>query len=587
MLKHKFVVAIFLFNSYLFSQNINQEDINLDIKNSFSKKYSTYLINPDTLKNYYIKEQYASYWIDNNGLKSIAIDFVDKVKNDPVYKPSAQSLFKLNIVDELTNSLDKESLDYSKNLIKLELLLTEIYEKYATYLIKGSINWKEFQSKLKDLKNSKEIDGQWDRHENKSNNQIILKQMIENNDIEVLSKKLDITYPNSKKLILAIDDLEKVIENGDYIKLPSFKTLRLGDYGENVKFLRERLAQSYDVTTTCTDTIVIDKLVTNNTILTSQVSSSETLLEEPTNIISVPCDEFFDEELKQQVISFQKQHGLYADGIVGANTQVFLNKSAKEKISQIRLNIERMRWLPRNFGEKYLLVNIPEYNLKLIENNDIKLDMAVIVGEQKFPTPIFSDNMSYVVLNPTWNIPVSIAKSEVIPKLLKDPNYLVAKGIDIYAGWDSQSEKIDHKDIIDHLILEDGAGLSNFRLAQTPSNNNPLGKMKFMFPNKHAVYLHDTPGKSLFGNARRAYSHGCIRLSQPDKLLSTLADDNKNINLDKVNDILKDNKEKSIGLNQKVPIHIVYLTSWVDNEGILQFREDIYNYDKMQKELLN
>lgn len=587
MLKHKFVVAIFLFNSYLFSQNINQDEITLDIKNSFSKKYSTYLINPDTLKNYYIKEQYASYWIDNNGLKSIAIDFVDKVKNDPVYKPSAQSLFKLNIVDELTSSLDKESLDYSKNLIQLELLLTEIYEKYATYLIKGSINWKEFQAKLKDLKDLKEIDGQWDRHENKSNNQIVLKQMIENNDIEVLSKKLDITYPNSKKLILAIDDLEKVIENGDYIKLPAFKTLRLGDYGENVKFLRERLAQSYDVTTTCTDTIVIDKLVTNNTILASQVSSSETLLEEPKNIISVPCDEFFDEELKQQVISFQKQHGLYADGIVGANTQVFLNKSAKEKISQIRLNIERMRWLPRNFGEKYLLINIPEYNLKLIENNDIKLDMAVIVGEQKFPTPIFSDNMSYVVLNPTWNIPVSIAKNEVIPKLLKDPNYLAAKGIDIYAGWDSQSEKMDHQDIIDHLILEDGAGLSSFRLAQTPSNNNPLGKMKFMFPNKHAVYLHDTPGKALFGNARRAYSHGCIRLSQPDKLLSTLADDNKNINLDKVNDILKDNKEKSIGLNQKVPIHIIYLTSWVDNEGILQFREDIYNYDKMQKELFN
>ena len=246
-----------------------------------------------------------------------------------------------------------------------------------------------------------------------------------------------------------------------------------------------------------------------------------------------------------------------------------------------------MRWLPRDLGEKYLLVNVPEYKLRLYENNHIILNMAVIVGDKKFPTPIFSDKMSYVVLNPSWNIPDSIAKNEIIPKLLKDPNYLADKGIDIYAGWNGSPEKVDSKDVIDSAILEDEEYLRNFRFSQTSNEDNPLGRMKFMFPNKHSVYIHDTPAKSLFANSRRAYSHGCIRLSKPEELLSIIANEDKNLNIEKVNEILSSKvSEKSIGLDKKIPIHIIYLTSWVDENSVLQFREDIYNFDKIQKELL-
>lgn len=302
--------------------------------------------------------------------------------------------------------------------------------------------------------------------------------------------------------------------------------------------------------------------------------------------VIISCEEIFDEDLKNAVISFQKSHGLYADGIVGLQTQKFLNKSAKEKIEQIRVNLERMRWLPRDFGEKYLLINIPDYRLKMVENNDIKLNMAVVVGEKKHPTPIFSDNMSYIVLNPNWNIPESIAKKEILPKLLKDPNYLASKGIDIYQGWHKDSEKVETTEVLDTLILQDVEAVPNFRFTQGPSDENPLGKMKFMFPNKHAVYLHDTPAKSLFNNARRAYSHGCIRLSRPDELLMTIANDDKNLNIEKVTQILETETEKAIGLSKKIPVHIIYLTSWVDDNGELQFREDIYDYDKIQEELI-
>lgn len=177
-------------------------------------------------------------------------------------------------------------------------------------------------------------------------------------------------------------------------------------------------------------------------------------------------------------------------------------------------------------------------------------------------------------------------KKELIPKLIENPNYLESKEITAFSNWRDESETISNKELIDSIILENPEALQGLRLAQAPGTQNPLGRMKFMFPNKHAVYLHDTPNKYLFANSRRAYSHGCVRLSKPNELLELLSQDNQNIDPNKVTEILKDKKEKSISLNQKLPIHIIYLTSWVDKNGVLQFREDIYNYDKIQRELL-
>ena len=579
MLNYKLALPILLLNSYLFSSNID-----LELENYLNKGAKTTLIKADRLKTYYLNSK-KSYWLDENGLKNISLEFINLVKNDPVYKPKANELFNINTLESKISSLDKDSQNYNKELLDIEILLTEIYDKYSGFLLRGSIKWDEFQKKLKEVR-LKDIDVQWDRVFVKNDTKKILEDMISSNNIEVIQEKLDTNYPHKKELAKSIDNLEKIIEAGDYIKLPAFKTLRLGDNGDNVKILRDRLFQSNDLQKTCQNSVNIGNIVTNN-IETEQDSKKEKdETKEETFSQTIPCEEYFDEDLKEAVVSFQKQHGLLSDGIVGASTQAFLNKSAKEKIKQIRLNIERMRWLPRDFGEKYLIVNIPEYNLKMIENNEIKLDMAVIVGDVKFPTPIFSDKMSYIVLNPAWNIPSSIIKKELIPKLVKDPSYLASQGIDIYAGWDSESGKMDTKEIIDSLILEDGAGLSSFRMAQSPGSKNPLGKMKFMFPNKHSVYLHDTPNKYLFANARRAYSHGCIRLSKPNDLLDILSSDNQNIEKSKINEIFNDKKEKALNLNNKLPIHIIYLTSWVDKDGVLQFREDIYNYDKLQKEFI-
>ena len=580
MLKLKLVVFILILNCSLFA-NINNFEVEAkkNTKILLNKNYEMLLINKKSLENYYVTNNFKPFWIDENGIKNIGLSLVEKIKNDPVFKPNTSKIFRLNEVINSINTLNKSNENYIENLVKIDFMLTELFDRYATFLSNGFVDWNIFEEKLAELEKEKEIKAHWEKFTLNKNPKLLIKKVIETNDLSGVLKEIDFNYPNVEKLILAIDELEKIVANGGYTKIPEFKPLRLGDVSEVLPILRKRLFQSNDLNKQCENSDNQNLVINNN-----YPPEQATVIEE----LKKNCENIFDENLKNAIISFQKKHGLYADGIVGLQTQRFLNISAERKISIIRLNLERMRWLPRNLGEKYLVINVPEYRLRMYENNDIKLNMAVIVGDTKFPTPIFSDKMSYVVLNPNWNIPESIAKNELIPKLLKNPNYLADNGIDIYAGWNGAVEKVDSKEVLDSAILQDVENLSNFRFSQTSNKENPLGKIKFMFPNKHSVYIHDTPGKSLFTYARRAFSHGCIRLSKPEELLSTIASEDKNLDINKANEILANATvtEKSIGLDKKIPIHIIYLTSWVDENGVLQFREDIYNFDKMQKELL-
>ena len=588
------VVTIAILNGYLYANTIEnkteikektfvKKDLEKISKKILEKEYQSLLIDKKILKEYYQYNNYDLYWMNENSMKEVAIYLLDKIKNDPVLKPYANNIFKLNEVTEKLTQLDKNTNKTQESLISIDFMLTELYDKYMTYILKGSIDWKAFEEKLSMIKKETEINAQWDKYSLIKNPKMLLKKAVENNDLASVFKEVDFNYPNVEKLILAINDLEAISANGGYAKIPEIKSLRIGETSEIVKALRTRLSQSKDLIKTCENTVNVENIVTNNTTNGNPENTEAIQNNIPKEAIS--CENYFDEDLKTAVISFQKNHGLYADGIVGSLTQKFLNMSANEKIEQIRINLERMRFLPRDLGEKYLIVNIPEFKLKLIEDHTVKLSMNVVVGESKHPTPIFSDNMSYIVLNQKWNITDSITKKEIIPKLIKDPNYLASKGIDIYSSWHPESEKMNTQDIIDAFILEDLDSMPNFRLTQSPSSENPLGRMKFIFPNKHAVYMHDTPAKSLFSNARRAYSHGCIRLSKPQELLNIIASEDKSLDLGKIDSILKETNEKSIGLSKKIPVHLVYLTSWVDEEGQLQFREDVYNYDKIQKSL--
>jgi murein L,D-transpeptidase YcbB/YkuD len=585
-----------------------EELISIDLKNELKLNQKLLFTTNKYLRTYYKQNNYLPFWFDEKGIKEVSLTLLDSIKNDPVIEPHATKAFKLEKILDALSNIDKSPENYNKSMIQIDFMLTEIYDRYMRYLSKGTINWRKFQRRLNELKKN-DILADWEKFNVKTDSKKLLIEAINKNDLNIAFSQVNFTYPNSDKLISEIDKLEEILENGDYVKIPNFKkSLRVGDKSETIKVLRKRLIQSNDLTSNCVQTIVADEIITNN-IQTNETSSQ---IDQKEKLVSnelkqIDCETIFDEELKEAVISFQKNHGLTPDGVVGPNTRKFLNISAKNKIDQIRLNLERMRWLPRDLGEKFLLVNIPDYKLKMYDKGEVKLDMNVVVGEKKHPTPIFSNEMSYIVLNPYWKIPRRIAQKELIPKLVDNPNYVNEKGIRIHEGWDPNTLPLDansinwqeyhaylenkeaikkDKNVEPIEVSEETLALPALRFIQTPSNNNPLGRMKFMFPNKYSVYMHDTNAKSLFRRTTRAFSHGCIRLAEPKELLKTISKYDSNINITKADEVLQESEKKDIGLKKRIPVHIVYLTSWVDENGKLQFRDDIYKYDRMQKDLI-
>jgi L,D-transpeptidase YcbB len=208
----------------------------------------------------------------------------------------------------------------------------------------------------------------------------------------------------------------------------------------------------------------------------------------------------------------------------------------------------------------YLLINIPEYKLHIVENNQSVYEANVVVGKAATQTEIFKDTVSEVVFNPYWNIPASIVNTEILPKMQKDSNYLLQNDLEVVSA-------------------------SPMVIRQKPSSNNALGKMKFLFPNSYDIYLHDTPAKELFKSTNRAFSHGCIRLENPIKLALYLLKNNANWSKEKIETVLKSNVETSVSIVPKVAICIIYLTAWVNEKNELNFRNDIYQLD--QKPIVN
>jgi murein L,D-transpeptidase YcbB/YkuD len=289
----------------------------------------------------------------------------------------------------------------------------------------------------------------------------------------------------------------------------------------------------------------------------------------------------FDGCLEMAVQRFQRRHGLKADGAVGKGTQAHMNISVDSKIRKVRLNLDRIKWLPRNTNEREIVVNIPEYMLHYYEYGHEVVKHRVIVGDTRHPTPIFSDSLSYVTLNPYWKLPSSIIRKEVVPEMLKNPNYLKEHGLEAHETWEENSTVVSLQGHNWSQYLN-GENKFPYRLMQAPGPRNALGQIKFKFPNRFSVYLHDTPNKKLFKKNRRAFSHGCIRLSKPLSFFQTISKNEPNIEWVKMRNILVRKKKEEIDISNDIPISLVYLTTWVNGNNELVFGDDIYQYDRHQ-----
>jgi L,D-transpeptidase YcbB len=291
----------------------------------------------------------------------------------------------------------------------------------------------------------------------------------------------------------------------------------------------------------------------------------------------------FDNVLEKGVKHFQERHGLDQDGIVAGRTLEALNVPVEDRIKQLQINMERWRWVPEKMSDEYILVNIPEFILHVYEKDREVWNMKVIVGKQASETPIFNDELEYIVINPNWNVPKDIAVKEILPLLQKDSTYLESQHMQMFAGENSKeailAETIDWKNVNPQNF--------NFRFRQNPGTENALGTIKFLFPNEYDVYLHDTPGHSLFERSERGFSHGCIRIEDPLKLADYLLKNDLMWNNEKILETIEGGEEKYIKLKKKTPVYILYFTTWVDDKGIIHFHNDIYGHDKRLYSAIN
>jgi len=257
-------------------------------------------------------------------------------------------------------------------------------------------------------------------------------------------------------------------------------------------------------------------------------------------------------------------------------------KTSKELLHKIRLNIERLKLMKPGLGKNYALVNIPEFKVRVIENDKTSIAMRVITGKKNKQTPIFSADLQSIVLNPTWNVPDSIARHEIIPKTLKDPMYLQKYRLVMRRDYNLDSPAL-HFDANLSAAYVGGKGEVPFKFIEVASGRNALGRVKFLFPNENSVYMHDTPTKSLFKRKVRAYSHGCVRLGDPMKMLDFVATNYSHTPMEKVNEDYKSRKTHFIPIVKRLPVHTAYLTAYVTEDGKLHLFNDIYKYDKLQK----
>jgi murein L,D-transpeptidase YcbB/YkuD len=280
--------------------------------------------------------------------------------------------------------------------------------------------------------------------------------------------------------------------------------------------------------------------------------------------------ELFDADLADAVRRFQTAHGLDVDAKVGPGTVADLNVSAAERIDQLRANLERVRWVFPGIGDDFLVVNIAGYRLYLVRGRQLVWTTRVQVGKPYHQTPVFRDEITYLVLNPTWTVPPGILRNETLPAIRKDSSYLVKQNMTV----------VDRSGrAIDPATLDWNASFPYF-VRQEPGPNNSLGRVKFMFPNPYMVYLHDTPSRRLFDRADRTFSHGCIRVEDPLRLAEMLLATTPGWDRDAIDRALTDGATRTVTLANPMPVMLLYFTAEVDAEGHVNFYRDPYDRDR-------
>ena len=347
----------------------------------------------------------------------------------------------------------------------------------------------------------------------------------------------------------ALDFYQTLENTGKWIHIPSGPSLRLNDIHPHIPLVRHKLR-------------LLGDLETNNFPL-----ENPALFKDP---------ELFDHPLSQALSRFQARHGAKVDSILGRQSRRLLNISPAQRTQQIRVNMARQQRFATPTVPHYIQVNIPEFKLRLYDQDKIILDMKTVVGRKKRQTPVFDTHVNTLVVNPSWNVPKSIAFKDILPKWEQDENFLKSHNLQIRSGWGPDSDIIPAEQVVPSSMYQ---GTEYLRFFEPPSNRNTLGQFKFLSQSQYAIYLHDTPAKHLFKLTRRDFSSGCIRLEKAQDLADALLTLTKRPEQGQLSRLMRTDKTRNIPLREPIPLYVVYWTAWLDGNGDINFRDDIYKRD--------
>ncbi len=558
----KKIISIFILfvGSFLFANVIGVTPISEDINNSNAlficdkledTKLFFSLINKNKTKEFY--QNYCKdsskriIWFNKNGnFTKQSLELIKSIKssyfhglNPSKYHKNKILYYAPKIIDNQFNRIE----DRYYSLNRVDVLLTDAYITLAHDLYYGFSDWNKiiYFTKLKKKK------FQWDRNPYKIDMlNYLLKYQKENRVLESLINLLP-DFDEYYRLIEVLKYYRSLREIGGWDKIPEGKSIRINSRDKRIPLIKKRLYITGDLAE----------------------------IENPKNI------KYNENSLIKAVKFFQTRHNIKADGIIGPKTLSALNISLVTKINKIILNLERYRWLPRGVDKSlYIDVNIPSFKMHVLQFDNEIFSMDIIVGKKKRPTPVLFSDISYIVLNPYWTAPKTIVKEDILKKADNIIDYVESHNMNVYKI--SPSGKAKNIDVYD-------VNWSNyinkkyvpFMFKAKPGVKNPLGIVKFMFPNRYSVYMHDTNSKRLFKKEKRSYSSGCVRLHKPIKLLKYLINEDGE-DYSKIENILKKGKNHRIYLKNKIPLFFRYMTTSVDKNYNTYFYDDIYGYDTIQ-----
>ncbi len=430
--------------------------------------------------------------------------------------------YRADVLDDLISASDSETLS------GLELVLSKALIDYGRDLGSGTVVPNRVNKDVFVFPKGPTPEG-------------LLARAASTDDINALVASLKPQTANYERLKAKLAEFRAWAQRGGWGTVPKGPTLKPGMEQERVIALRQRMIAGLDL------------------------PAKKAAQSKASGIV-------YDPILVEAVKHFQYRHGIDQDGVVGPATLASINTPIETRIRQMEVNMERRRWMEDDLGRRYIFVNLADQFLKVVSNGKTVHTARTVVGKTYHSTPVFSKKMKYIVINPYWNVPSSIARREYLPKLRQDAGYLLRQNIHVLRG----GSRIDPYSVNWNAI---SPAAFPFRLRQDPGTKNALGRIKFMFPNRFNVYIHDTPAKSLFSKSKRVFSHGCIRVENPPELAEVLLKE-QGWSLNKVNSAIAARKKRVVNLKEPIPVHITYLTAWVNKDGSTHFREDVYGRDK-------